>query len=268
MDKENEVVDVNEQDISYRLSPQEDQQRIIEENKKIVREASTLHEWKIRVPTPFAWLIIFIVSAIMTLFAVSCVLFSGNGDWGFAYIAFGVAMAMIPYFRYLVMADKDYHYRFTTEGLIVTYQDAIPEMAYKIIRVLAWFGVLVCVMAVAVLGPLSLVGAGGMALFAIFFTDFKKEESVEYTLFNKNKINVIKVVSNMAFVQFETIPFGYSGFASFYCYQNELNKILASLLPILNCQEYREFKTILSLNRAPHSSLDVGVPRRLDELTK
>lgn len=43
MDKENEVVDVNEQEISYRLSPQEDQQRIIEENKKIVSEASTLH---------------------------------------------------------------------------------------------------------------------------------------------------------------------------------------------------------------------------------
>lgn len=34
MDKENEVIDVNEQDISYRLSPQGDQQRIIEENKK------------------------------------------------------------------------------------------------------------------------------------------------------------------------------------------------------------------------------------------
>lgn len=87
----------------------------------------------------------------------------------------GVAL----YFRYLVMADKDYHCRLTSEGLIAIYQDAILEMAYKIIRVLAWFGVLVCVVAVAVLGPLSLVGAGGMALFAIFFTDFKKEESVE-----------------------------------------------------------------------------------------
>lgn len=184
--------------------------------------------------------------------------------WGFIVMGGGVAL----YFRYLVMADKDYHYRLTSEGLIAIYQDAIPEMAYKIIRVLAWFGVLVCVVAVAVLGPLSLVGAGGMALFAIFFTDFKKEESVEYTLFNKNKINVIKVVSNMTFVQFETIPFGYSGFVSFYCYKNELNKILASLLPILNCQEYRELKTILSLNRAPHSSLYVGEPRRLDELSK
>jgi hypothetical protein len=36
------------------------------------------------------------------------------------------------------------------------------------------------------------VGAGGMALFAVFFTDFKKEETVEYTRFNKEKINIIK----------------------------------------------------------------------------
>ncbi|MGK8174045.1 hypothetical protein ACRS1R_02725 [Aeromonas dhakensis] len=152
------------------------------------------------------------------------------------------------------------------EGLIVTYQGAIPEIAYTVVRGLAWLGVLVCIMAVAILGPLSLVGAGGMAIFAIFFTDFKKEEHIEHTLFNKN--NVINIVNNADFVQLETIPFGYSGFASFYCYKNELNKILASLLPILNCQEYREFKTILSLNRAPYSSLDVGVPRRLDELIK
>jgi hypothetical protein len=118
----------------------------------------------------------------------------------------------------------------------------------------------------AVLGPLALVGAGGMALFAVFFTGFKKEEIVEYTRFNKEKINIIKVARKAAFVQFETVPFGYSGFASFYCYKNDLNKILFSLLSLLNCCEYREFKTVFSLNRAPHSSLDVGVPRKFDEL--
>ncbi len=47
---------------------------------------------------------------------------------------------MIPYFRYLVMADKNYHYRLTTEGVIVTYQDVIPEVAYTIVRGLVWFG--------------------------------------------------------------------------------------------------------------------------------
>ncbi|MDX7839270.1 hypothetical protein SJS76_06875 [Aeromonas caviae] len=128
------------------------------------------------------------------------------------------------------MADKDYHYRLTSEGLIAIYQDSIPNIAYKIVRGLAWLGVLVCIISVAVLGSLSLVGAGSMALFAIFFTDFKKEEHIEYTLFNKNKANVIKVVNNAAFVQFETIPFGYSGFANFYCYKNELKKNIGILV--------------------------------------
>ncbi|ULH04229.1 hypothetical protein MF133_07450 [Aeromonas caviae] len=204
MDKSNEEVDVNEQEIPFRLLPQEEQQRILDANQKKVREAPILQEWNIRVSTPFAWLIIFLVTAVMTLFAVGCVLLTGDVDWGFAYLAFGVAIAMTPYFRYLVMADKNYHYRLTTEGVIVTYQDVIPEVAYTIVRGLAWFGlvwlglawfglvwlglawfglvwlglawfglawlgVVVCVFAVAVLGPFSLVGAGGMALLAIFF---------------------------------------------------------------------------------------------------
>ncbi|MFB0769153.1 hypothetical protein ACEU5N_15950 [Aeromonas salmonicida] len=266
MDKANEVIEASEQETPFHLLPQEEQQRIIDANKKKVNEAPTLHEWNIRVKTPHTWLIISIPIGILILIGAWLVSGGNMISLGWGLIVMGVGLSL--YFRYLVMADKNYHYRLTTEGLIVIYQDAIPEMAYKIVRGLAWLGVLVCIMAVAVLGPLSLVGAGGMALFAIFFTDFKKEESVEYTLFNKNKVNVIKVVSNTAFVQFETIPFGYSGFASFYCYKNDLKKILSSLLPILNCREYREFKTILSLNRAPHSSLDVGVPRSLDELEK
>ncbi|MGU5817261.1 hypothetical protein ACV1EC_20425 [Aeromonas hydrophila] len=93
---------------------------------------------------------------------------------------------MTFYLRYLVMADKDYHYRLTTEGLIVTYQEAIPEMAYTIVRGLAWLAMAICVMAVSVLGPLALVGAGGMALFAIFFTDFKREVSEHETMFKKD----------------------------------------------------------------------------------
>lgn len=144
MVKANEVVDVSEQETPFRLLPQEEQQRIIEANqkKKRVREAPTLHEWNVQVPTPFAWLMILTVTTIMTLFAVGCVLLAGDGDgdWGFAYLAFGVAMAMPPYFRYLVMADKSYHYRLTTEGVIVIYQDIIPEVAYTIVRGLAWLG--------------------------------------------------------------------------------------------------------------------------------
>ena len=258
----NEEIEVSEQDIPFHLLPQEEQQRIINANQKMVREAPTLHEWNIRVETPFVWLVISIPVGIMM--SIGIWLVYSDDDSGWAPIIMGAIVAAFT--RYLWLADKNYHYRLTTEGLIVTYHDAIPEVAYTIVRGLAWLGVVVCVMAMAVLGPLALVGAGGMALFAVFFTGFKKEEIVEYTRFNKEKINIIKVARKAAFVQFETVPFGYSGFANFYCYKNDLNKILFSLLSLLNCCEYREFKTVFSLNRAPHSSLDVGVPRTLDEL--
>ncbi|MFQ2446153.1 hypothetical protein ACK307_17190, partial [Aeromonas caviae] len=54
----NEEIEVSEQDIPFHLLPQEEQQRIINANQKMVREAPTLHEWGIRVETPFVWLVI------------------------------------------------------------------------------------------------------------------------------------------------------------------------------------------------------------------
>jgi hypothetical protein len=192
MDNANEVIETNEQETPFRQLPQEEQQRILDANQKRVREAPTLHEWDIRVPTAFVWFGIFFLIGIPVLIG-SAMLWNESSDGWIFIIVGGV---MFPYLRFLVMADKDYHYRLTTEGLIVTYQDAIPEAAYSIVcglawlglawLGLAWFGVVVCVLAVALLGPLALVGAGGMALLAIFLTDFKSEVSEHETMFKKD----------------------------------------------------------------------------------
>lgn len=186
MEKTLEVIEGNEQETPFRLLPQEEQKRILDANQKKVREAPILHEWDIKVPTAFAWPMILIVVGSMMLFGGSAVWFAGDSDWTFVYMMVGMSIVMTFYLRYLVMADKDYHYRLTTEGVVVTYQDAIPEVAYTIVRGLAWLGVVVCVVAVAILGPLALVGAGGMALFAVFSTDFKSEVSEHETMFKKD----------------------------------------------------------------------------------
>ena len=157
MDKVNEAIEVGEQETPFHLLAHEEQQRIIDANRKRVREAQTLHEWDIRVSTAFAWPMILIVVGSMMLFGGAAVWFAGDNDWTFVYMMIGMSIVMTLYLRYLVMADKHYHYRLTTEGLIITYQDTIPEMAYTIVRGLAWLGVVVCVMAVAVLGPLGKV---------------------------------------------------------------------------------------------------------------
>ncbi len=268
MEKKNEVIEGNEQETPFHLLSQEEQQCILDANQKKVREAPTLHEWDIRVSTAFAWPMILIVVGSMMLFGGAAVWFAGDNDWTFVYMMIGMSIVMTLYLRYLVMADKHYHYRLTTEGLITTYHDAIPEVAYTIVRGLAWLGVVVCVMAMAVLGPLALVGAGGMAIFAVFFTNFEKKISVEYTVFNKDKAYVVKVVKNKNLIRFDIIPFSWFEFSYLYCNEGELYKILSSLMKELGCDEYREFKSELSLRRAPVGVLDVGTPRRLDEINK
>ncbi|MDX7839263.1 hypothetical protein SJS76_06840 [Aeromonas caviae] len=242
MDKPNEEVDVNEQEIPFRLLPQEEQQRILDANQKKVREAPILQEWNIRVSTPFAWFIIFLVTAVMTLFAVGCVLLTGDVDWGFAYLAFGVAIAMIPYFRYLVMADKNYHYRLTTEGVIVTYQDIIPEVAYTIVRGSAWLGVVVCVFAVAVLGPFSLVGAGGMALLAIFFTDFKSEVTEHETMFKKDWDYTLIISNKKKALRFESTPFKISYSDNLYCKSEDFEKVVGLIKEQIRCVDIKYIK--------------------------
>ncbi|WP_323919306.1 hypothetical protein [Aeromonas caviae] len=242
MDKPNEEVDVNEQEIPFRLLPQEEQQRILDANQKKVREAPILQEWNIRVSTPFAWFIIFLVTAVMTLFAVGCVLLTGDVDWGFAYLAFGVAIAMIPYFRYLVMADKNYHYRLTTEGVIVTYQDVIPEVAYTIVRGSAWLGVVVCVFAVAVLGPFSLVGAGGMALLAIFFTDFKSEVTEHETMFKKDWDYTLIISNKKKALRFESTPFKISYSDNLYCKSEDFEKVVGLIKEQIRCVDIKYIK--------------------------
>ena len=67
MDNANEVIEVSEQKTPFHLLPQEEQQRIIDANQKRVREAPTLHEWDIRVPEAYAWIMISIVVGTMML---------------------------------------------------------------------------------------------------------------------------------------------------------------------------------------------------------
>lgn len=243
MDKVNEAIEVSEQEIPFHLLPHQEQQRIIDTNQKRVREAPTLHEWDIRVPEAYAWIMIsIVVGSMVLLFGGGSVYSTGGNDWSFFYIALGVSIVMTFYLRYLVMADKDYHYRLTTEGLIVTYQEAIPEMAYTIVRGLAWLAMAICVMAVSMLGPLALVGAGGMALFAIFFTDFKREVSEHETMFKKDWDYILLISNKKNALRFESTPFKISYSDNVYCNNTDFYKVIELIKAQIRCVEIKHIK--------------------------
>ncbi|MGL4769576.1 MAG: hypothetical protein ACRC2I_01625, partial [Plesiomonas shigelloides] len=160
----------------FQALPQEEQHRISKWKRQRVIEASTFYEWDIRVATVYSWgwLAIILPCGIMTLI----------GYWlggNILYVSLGFGVFFVPQMRYLWWADKQYHYRLTTEGLVTTEHDAIPDAAYAVVRGIAWFGIVVCVVSVALLGPAALVGAGGFALMAFFFTDYKNEETTTTT---------------------------------------------------------------------------------------
>lgn len=238
MEKKNEVIEGNEQETLFQQLPQEEHQCIIDANQKRVREAQTLHEWDIRVPAAFAWLGILFLIGIPTLIDSAMIWNESSNGWVFII----VGAIMLPYLRYLVMADKDYHYRLTTEGVVVTYQDAIPEVAYTIVRGLAWLGVVVCVVAVAILGPLALVGAGGMALFAVFFTDFKSEVSEHETMFRKDWPYTLSISNRKKALRFESTPFKVAYSDNLYCKSEDFERVIEMIKNQIRCVDIKNIK--------------------------
>ncbi|MGY5612308.1 hypothetical protein [Vibrio brasiliensis] len=115
--------------------------------------------------------------------------------WGL--LAFMTMMVLVS--RYLFSPDKHRCYHLTAQGIHYTEQDMIPEVAYKIVRGFAWVGIAVCVIAVLLLGPLVLVGAGAFALMSFGMTNFKPtvdkccllidDRSVVFNLINDNVLS-------------------------------------------------------------------------------
>ncbi|NRD73019.1 hypothetical protein HQQ94_07150 [Shewanella sp. VB17] len=77
--------------------------------------------------------------------------------------------------RYLFLPDNHYQYQLTKLGIHYTKEQVIPEAAYTVIRGIAWVGILVCLLALMVIGPLAFVGAGAFGLMAFGMTNFKSK---------------------------------------------------------------------------------------------
>ncbi|MGD8123099.1 hypothetical protein [Vibrio sp. TRT 2004] len=104
--------------------------------------------------------------------------------WGL--LAFMTMMVLVS--RYLFSPDKHRCYHLTSRGIHYTEQDMIPEVAYKIVRGFAWVGIVVCVIAVLLLGPLALVGAGAFALMSFGMTNFKPTVDKSYVLIDDRSV--------------------------------------------------------------------------------
>ncbi|ABM23114.1 MULTISPECIES: hypothetical protein [Shewanella] len=243
--------------------PQEEQDRLNKLRQQRVREAPTLHEWDIKVATVYAmgWLVVIIPCGIMVLIGLVAYWYESDQWYGF----FFMALIFAPFIRYLWLADKQYHYRLTTEGLVTTYHDAIPDVAYAVVRGLAWFGVVVCIVGVAFLGPAVLVGAGGFAVMAFFFTGFKNIETTYESPIKNGHRHLIKVTRNRPFIacQSDVRTMGLRASIRLHCPLDKMHIILSLLMTQLPDSEIRVFKNERVLDGVPFASFESGEPAQL-----
>ncbi|WP_372929862.1 hypothetical protein [Shewanella putrefaciens] len=245
--------------------PQEEQDRLNKLRQQRVREAPTLHEWDIKVATVYAmgWLVVIIPCGIMVLIGLVAYWYESDQWYGF----FFMALIFAPFIRYLWLADKQYHYRLTSEGLVTTYHDAIPDAAYAVVRGLAWFGVVVCIVGVAFLGPAALIGAGGMALGAFFFTGFKNVETTYESPIKNGHRHLIKVTRNRPFIacQSDVRTMGLRASIRLHCPLDKMHTILSLLMTQLPDSEIRVFKNERVLDGVPFVSFESGEPAQLSD---
>ncbi|MCS6120794.1 hypothetical protein G3444_18050 [Shewanella baltica] len=247
----------------YLQLPKEEQDQLYQLRQQRVREAPTLYEWDIRVATVYGifWLTFLIPCGCLAF--IGSYLLSGDTSLGMGLIIMALIMCLSA--RYLWFADKLYHYRLTTEGLVTTYHDAIPDAAYAVVRGLAWFGVVVCIVGVALLGPAALVGAGGFAVMAFFFTGFKNIETTYESPIKNGHRHLIKVTRNRPFIacQSDVRTMALRASIRLHCPLDKMHTILSLLMTQLPDSEIRVFKNERVLDGVPFASFESGEPAQL-----
>ncbi|ENM5786393.1 hypothetical protein QSX70_001869 [Vibrio metoecus] len=127
--------------------------------------------------------------------------FNSKGFWGV--MIFGIVFALVA--RYLFMPDHRYCYSLTQAGVHYTDQEVVPDAAYTFVRGFAWVGIAVCLLALAVVGPLAFVGAGGFALLAFGLTNFRPTVDHENVYFADQLIVFDPIKEKMVILNTESV---------------------------------------------------------------
>ncbi|WP_375322363.1 hypothetical protein [Aliivibrio logei] len=156
-------------------------------------------------------------------------------------VLFFIGLIMTFVIRYLFLADNQHHYFLTKKGIHFTTEQIIPEMAYKVMRGFAWFGVAVSFLAVTIIGPMAFIGAGACALLSFKMTGFKsipRSSFVyfvdEYTVFDIQKENTFSIISHPHDI--------YDSCYRLYYFREDRDEIKKQLLQVIKKSHYKIIK--------------------------
>jgi len=151
------------------------------QQKKDLENAPVTYEWALTYSPAgsFVWLITIVGGLVPIGIMIGTIGVDGYYGW----VVIG-SIITLGIGRYLMFADKNATFKITPLGIIHTEKDCVPDIAYTIMRGIAWLGVVLCIFAVFYVGPMAFVGAGASALMAFKFTGFHAVTSEWHEVFS------------------------------------------------------------------------------------
>ena len=160
-----------------------------------INDGESVYEWSVLVtPTTKRWFFSFLVTlGPCILFTIMFFIISiSTGKTAIIILpTFGLILALL--FRYLIYPDILYQFKITKKGICSTKQQVLPKSTAMTVQIIAWCCVGAFVLAMALVGPIALVGAGGGIVLAFGFLNFKPKVDKDYYFFND--INILSTLS-------------------------------------------------------------------------
>ncbi|MFM5337005.1 hypothetical protein [Aeromonas enteropelogenes] len=141
-----------------------------------LQKEPVLYEWQIDHRQRLAWeLPIAIGGFLWFLGLLNLINSDSQKAWQLTLFCIVFGILAVLQGRYLFTPNQLYHYRMTAKGIYYTQQDKIPEVAYTIMRGIGGLLIVGSIIAVGLVGPLALAGAGAGAFLAFKITNMKPE---------------------------------------------------------------------------------------------
>ncbi|WP_421243920.1 hypothetical protein [Aeromonas sp. 601019] len=141
-----------------------------------LQKEPVLYEWQIDHAPRAAWSSSLLMGGVCWLIALMVFINSDSKNpWPLIWVLLILGGWGVIFSRYLTDPNQLYHYRMTAKGIYYTQQDKIPEVAYTIMRGIGGLLIVGSIIAVGLVGPLALAGAGAGAFLAFKITNMKPE---------------------------------------------------------------------------------------------
>ncbi|MBZ6071418.1 hypothetical protein [Aeromonas schubertii] len=197
-----------------------------------LQKEPVLYEWQIDHRQRLAWEIPIAIGGFLWLLGLlNLINTDSQKAWQLTLFCIVFGILAVLQGRYLFTPNQLYHYRMTAKGIYYTQQDKIPEVAYIIMRGIGGLLIVGSIIAVGLVGPLALAGAGAGAFLAFKITNMKPQINHYGCKFSKKAD--ITIYRGIYGIDIFGRPFDSEGHATIFTnaqeYENVLNDIIVFL---------------------------------------